>query len=104
VMVVGAQSAACNARHDLKQRFCRWVLMSCDGVGSDEVSLTQEYLSVMLGVRRAGVTVAAGQLQEEGLIGYERGSIRIRNREALERTSCECYQRAKEEYQRLFNE
>ena len=104
VLVISSQSAACNARHELKQRFSRWVLMSSDGVGSDEVSLTQEYLSVMLGVRRAGVTVAAGELQAAGAIEYERGSIRIRNRELLERASCECYQRTKEEYFRLFRD
>ncbi|HEY6807008.1 MAG TPA: Crp/Fnr family transcriptional regulator [Pyrinomonadaceae bacterium] len=104
VMVLSSQSAACNARHELRQRFSRWILMSSDGVGSDEVSLTQEYLSVMLGVRRAGVTVAAGALQAAGAIEYERGSIKIRNREILECASCECYQRTKEEYQRLFND
>jgi len=102
VMVVSSQSAACNARHDLSQRFCRWLLMSSDGVASDEVNLTQEYLSVMLGVRRAGVTEAALRLQENGAIQYQRGWIKILDRSFLEAAACECYHRTKEEHRRLF--
>ena len=76
--------------------------MSSDGVGSDELGLTQEYLAVMLGVRRSGVSEAAIKLQEAGLIRYRRGSIKILKRTALEKSACECYGRTKTEYDRLF--
>ncbi|HKS27570.1 MAG TPA: Crp/Fnr family transcriptional regulator [Pyrinomonadaceae bacterium] len=102
VIVTGSQSAACNARHSVEQRLCRWLLMSSDGVGSDEVNLTQEFLATMLGVRRPGVSVAAGVLQDAGLISYSRGTIQIHDRAALERSACECYRMTKEEYDRLF--
>jgi CRP-like cAMP-binding protein len=102
VVVVGSQSAACNALHRVEARTCRWLLMSSDGVGSDEVNLTQEYLATMLGVRRPGVTEVAGKLRAEGLIDYTRGRIRITDRPAMERCACECYGRVKGEYERLF--
>jgi CRP-like cAMP-binding protein len=102
VVVVGSQSAACNALHRVEARTCRWLLMSSDGVASDEVNLTQEYLATMLGVRRPGVTEVAGKLRAEGLIDYTRGSIRILDREGMERRACECYGRVKGEYGRLF--
>src|SRR5829696_759606 len=102
VVVVGSQSAACNALHRVEARMCRWLLMSSDGVGSDEVNLTQEYLAAMLGVRRPGVTEVAGKLRAEGLIDYTRGSIRIVERGAMEKLACECYARVKGEYERLF--
>ncbi len=102
VVIVGSHAAACNRLHTLEQRLCKWLLMSSDGVGSEEVALTQEYLAVMLGVRRAGVTEAAGKVQEEGLISYRRGHIKIKNRAGLEAMACECYHRTKEEYERLF--
>lgn len=102
VIVTGSQSTACNARHNVEERLCRWLLMSSDGVGSDEINLTQEFLATMLGVRRPGVSVAAGALQDAGLISYGRGTIRILDREALERAACECYRMTKEEYDRLF--
>ncbi|HEX8719570.1 MAG TPA: Crp/Fnr family transcriptional regulator [Pyrinomonadaceae bacterium] len=102
VVVVGSQSSACNALHRVEARMCRWLLMSSDGVGSDEVNLTQEYLSVMLGVRRPGVTEVAGKLRAEGLIDYSRGQIRITDRAGMERLACECYGRVKGEYERLF--
>lgn len=101
--IVAAQSAACNRLHHTSERLARWVLMSADGVGSDEeVRLTHEYLSVMLGVRRAGVTEAAVKLQEAGLIRYTRGNIWITDREGLERKACECYGDVKREYERLY--
>lgn len=103
VIVTGSQSVACNARHKVEERLCRWLLMSSDGVGSAEVNLTQEFLATMLGVRRPGVSVAAGVLQDAGLISYSRGTIRILDREALERAACECYRMTKEEYDRLFS-
>jgi CRP-like cAMP-binding protein len=102
VVIVGSQSAACNALHRVEARTCRWLLMSSDGVGSDEVNLTQEYLAAMLGVRRPGVTEIAGQLRADGLIDYTRGSIRIVDRPGMERRACECYGRVKGEYERLF--
>lgn len=102
VVVTGSQSAACNAKHRLEERLCRWLLMSSDGVGSDDLNLTQEFLATMLGVRRPGVTEAATRLQEEGLISYSRGRIQILNHERLEESACECYAVTKEEYGRLF--
>lgn len=102
VVVVGSQSAACNRLHSLEPRMARWLLMSSDGVGSDELDLTQEYLAAMLGVRRAGVTEAAGRLKAEGLISYTRGHISIADRPGLERAACECYARVRGEYERLF--
>jgi CRP-like cAMP-binding protein len=86
------QTAACNARHDIEQRCARWLLMSHDRVGGgDTVPLKHEYLAIMLGVRRTGVTIAAGALQKRGLIRYRRGIIRIVDREGLEARACECY-------------
>lgn len=102
VIVTGSQSTACNARHRVEERLCRWLLMSSDGIGSDEVNLTQEFLATMLGVRRPGVSVAAGVLQDAGLISYNRGTIQILDRPALEKAACECYRMSKEEYDRLF--
>ncbi|HWS89921.1 MAG TPA: Crp/Fnr family transcriptional regulator [Pyrinomonadaceae bacterium] len=102
VVVVGSQSSACNALHRVEARMCRWLLMSSDGVASDEVNLTQENLATMLGVRRPGVTEVAGKLRSEGLIDYARGSIRILDRTGMEKRACECYGRVKGEYERLF--
>lgn len=102
LLVVASQSAACNRHHALKLRLCRWLLMSSDGVGSEELALTQEFLSTMLGVRRSGVTEAALQLQQEQLITYSRGKIRILDRKKLETSACECYQMVKNEFDRLL--
>lgn len=102
LIVVSSHSAACNRLHGLEQRFCKWLLMSSDGIGSNEVGLTQEFLAVMLGVRRAGVTEAALKVQAAGFISYGRGLIRIIDRAGLERSACECYARMKAEYERLF--
>jgi CRP-like cAMP-binding protein len=102
VVIVGSQSSACNALHRVEARTCRWLLMSSDGVGSEEVNLTHEYLAAMLGVRRPGVTEVAGKLRADGLIDYSRGSIRILDRAGMERLACECYGRVKGEYERLF--
>jgi len=102
VIVTGSHSAACNRLHGLEERLARWLLMSSDGIGSDEVALTHEYLAVMLGVRRAGVTEAAVKMKEAGLITYKRGEIQILDRARLEVESCECYGRTKAEYERLF--
>jgi CRP-like cAMP-binding protein len=85
-------TAACNALHPVEARFCRWLLQSADRAASDTVTLTQELLAEMLGVRRTSVTEVAGKLQSEGVITYSRGVIRILDRANLERLSCECYQ------------
>jgi CRP-like cAMP-binding protein len=103
VIVVGSQSVACNRLHHIEARLARWLLMSSDGVGSHEVNLTHEYLAVMLGVRRAGVSEAAAKLQEKNLIRYNRGNVLILEREGLEAASCECYRVIKTEYERLFS-
>jgi CRP-like cAMP-binding protein len=103
VVVVGSQSAACNRLHHIEARLARWLLMSSDGIGSDEVGITHEYLAVMLGVRRAGVSEAAAKLQEKNLIRYSRGNVLIVDRDSLEAAACECYHVVKEEYERLFS-
>jgi CRP-like cAMP-binding protein len=84
-------TAACNALHPVEARFCRWLLQSADRAASDTVTLTQELLAEMLGVRRTSVTEVAGKMQNEGVITYSRGVIKILDRVGLERLSCECY-------------
>ncbi len=103
LIVVGSQSTACNRLHHIEARLARWLLMSSDGVGSDEVNITHEYLAVMLGVRRAGVSEAAGRLQEKNLIRYSRGNVLILDRESLKASACECYHVVRTEYGRLFD-
>lgn len=90
--VQSTQIAACNRLHEVDERLARWLLMTQDRLGGDIVPLTQEFLSHMLGTRRASVTVAAGVLQKAGLIQYRRGAVTIVNRAKLEAASCECYQ------------
>jgi CRP-like cAMP-binding protein len=97
-----AQSAACNQFHSIEQRCCRWLLMTQDRMQSEKFLLTQEFLAMMLGVQRTGVTVAAGSLQRAGLIRYTRGHITVLDRLALERRSCECYGVSKKEFDRLL--
>jgi CRP-like cAMP-binding protein len=97
-----AQSAACNQLHSLRQRCCRWLLMTHDRMGSDEFLLTQEFLAMMLGVQRSGVSAAASGLQRAGLIRYVRGNVSILDRAGLERQTCECYGIAKMEFDRLL--
>jgi CRP-like cAMP-binding protein len=97
-----AQSAACNHLHSIEERMCRWLLMSHDRVGADEFPLSQEFLSQMLGVRRPSVTIAAGILQQAGLISYRRGHMTIQDREGLEAGACECYRIVKKEFDRLL--
>jgi CRP-like cAMP-binding protein len=94
-MYLGMQStqlAACNRLHDVVQRLARWILMSQDRIGGETLPLTQEFLSQMLGTRRASVSVAAGILQKSGMIEYSRGSVKILNRKQLEESTCACYQ------------
>jgi CRP-like cAMP-binding protein len=97
-----AQSAACNHFHSIEQRCCRWMLMTHDRMQSDQFLLTQEFLAMMLGVQRTGVTGAAGGLQRAGLIRYKRGNVTILDRRGLERLSCECYRVSKKEFDRLL--
>jgi CRP-like cAMP-binding protein len=97
-----AQSAACNRLHGIERRCARWLLMTHDRVGrADTFPLKQQFLAEMLGVRRAGVTVAAGALQEAGLIRYRRGVIRVLDRAGLEAASCECYAVVRRNFDRL---
>ena len=97
-----AQTAACNGAHLLEQRCARWLLMTHDRVDGDEFPLTHEFLAFMLGVRRAGVTLAMGGLQEAQLVRYVRGRVSVTDRAGLERASCECYGVVRAQYERLF--
>ncbi len=96
-----AQTAVCNRHHALDQQLCRWLLLSLDRLESNELVMTQELIANMLGVRREGVTEAAGNLQAEGLIQYSRGHIKVLDRAKLEKRVCECYAVVKKEYDRL---
>jgi CRP-like cAMP-binding protein len=97
-----AQTSVCNRHHSLDQQLCRWLLLSLDRLHSNELVMTQELLSHILGVRRASISDAAGRLQKDGLIRYERGRIAVLDRPALEQRSCECYAVVKKEYERLL--
>ena len=96
------QTAVCNRHHAVDQQLCRWLLLMLDRLSSDEVRMTQELIANMLGVRREGVTEAAGKLQADGLIEYSRGRIRVIDRPRLEQRVCECYAVVKREYERLL--
>jgi Mn-dependent DtxR family transcriptional regulator len=98
-----AQTAVCNRHHSVEQQLCRWLLLSMDRLPANELNMTQELIANMLGVRREGVTEAAGQLQAEGIIHYSRGHIRILDRARLEQRVCECYSVVKREYDRLLS-
>ena len=97
-----SQTAVCNRLHSVEQQLCRWLLLSHDRVKSDQLIMTQELIADMLGVRREGVTVAAGHLQDVGAISYVRGHITILDRQRLEETVCECYRVVKTEFDRLL--
>ena len=97
-----SQTAVCNRHHSLDQQLCRWLLLSLDRLRTNEVAMTQELISNMLGVRREGVTEAAVKLQEAGLISYARGRITVLDRPGLEKRTCECYAVVKREYERLL--
>lgn len=97
-----SQTAVCNRHHSLDQQLCRWLLLSLDRVSSNQLTMTQELIANMLGVRRAGVTKAAGKLQRAGLIRYSRGHITVIDRPRLEGRACECYHVVKTEYDRLL--
>jgi len=97
-----SQTAVCNRHHSLDQQLCRWLLLSLDRLQTNELTMTQELIANMLGVRREGVTEAALKLQEAGLISYARGHIKVLDRPGLEKRTCECYAVVKREYDRLL--
>jgi CRP-like cAMP-binding protein len=99
-----AQTAVCNRYHSVDQQLCRWLLLSLDRLPSNKLNMTQELIANMLGVRREGVTEAAGKLQAAGLIQYRRGKITVLDRPGLEARVCECYAVVKQEYDRLLPE
>jgi CRP-like cAMP-binding protein len=97
-----SQTAVCNRHHSLDQQLCRWLLLSLDRLQSNQLLMTQELMANMLGVRREGVTEAAGSLHRAGIIDYQRGHITVLDRALLERRTCECYAVVKKEYDRLL--
>jgi CRP-like cAMP-binding protein len=97
-----AQTAVCNRHHSVAQQLCRWLLLSADLSSSEELMMTHELIATMLGVRREGVTEAAGKLQATGVIRYNRGRIKVLDRPALEARACECYGVVRKEYERLL--
>lgn len=99
-----AQTAVCNRHHSVEQQLCRWLLLSLDRLSSDELTMTQELIANMLGVRREGVTEAAGNLQRAGVIRYTRGRITVLDRPKLETAACECYAVVKKEFDRLLSD
>ena len=101
LMQIG-QTAVCNRHHSLDQQLCRWLLMSIDRLPGTDLTMTQELIANMLGVRREGVTEAAGKLQAKGVIRYQRGRITVLDRPQLERLCCECYVAVRTEYMRLL--
>jgi CRP-like cAMP-binding protein len=103
LLVQNAQSALCNARHNLEERLARWLLLTRDRLDDDAVPLTHDLLSMMLGVRRAGVTTALEQLERSGAVRRKRGAVEIANRARLEQSTCECYRIIATEHQRLID-
>ena len=96
------QTAVCNRHHSIEQQLCRWLLLTLDRLPSNELTITQELIAGMLGVRREGITEAAGKLQRAGLISYRRGHITVLDRSGLESHACECYNVVKKEFHRLL--
>jgi CRP-like cAMP-binding protein len=99
-----AQSVACNRKHEMDERCARWLLATRDRVGADGFQLTHDFLAAMLGVRRASVTLAAGMLQQAGLIRYSRGRVTVLDSERLEEASCECYGVVRAQHELLLSE
>jgi hypothetical protein len=99
-----SQTAVCNRHHTVEQQLCRWLLLTLDRLTSPELTMTQELISNMLGVRRVGVTEAARRLQEYGYISYRRGHITVLDRTGLEDSVCECYGVVKKEFERLLSD
>jgi CRP-like cAMP-binding protein len=104
LMTQMSQTAACNRHHSIEQQLCRWLLLTLDRAPTSEMIITQELVANMLGVRREGITEAAGRLQEAGFIRYRRGHLAVLKREGLETRACECYAVVKEEVQRLLSD
>jgi len=102
LMTQMSQTAVCNRHHTVEQQLCRWLLLTLDRLYSHELTMTQELIACMLGVRREGITEAAGNLQRADLISYRRGHITVLDRLGLESRSCECYNVVKKEFQRLL--
>ena len=102
LMTQTMQSAACNRHHSIEQQLCRWLLLTLDRLPTNELVMTQELIASMLGVRREGITEAAGNLQRAGLISYRRGHIAVLDRAGLEHNACECYAVVKKELNRLL--
>jgi CRP-like cAMP-binding protein len=99
-----SQTAVCNRHHSVHQQLCRWLLLSLDRLAGNELTMTQELIANMLGVRREGVTEAAGKLRDDGIIEYSRGHIKVLDRQRLEQNVCECYAVVKQEFDRLLSE
>jgi CRP-like cAMP-binding protein len=99
-----SQTAVCNRHHTVDQQLCRWLLLTLDRLGTNELTMTQELISNMLGVRREGVTESAGRLQGYGYIAYRRGHISVLDRAGLEKNVCECYGVVKKEFERLLSD
>jgi len=103
LMTQMSQTAVCNRHHSVEQQMCRWLLSTLDRLPSNELTITQELIAGMLGVRREGITEIAGNLQRAGLISYRRGHITVLDRTGLESRTCECYTVVKSEFKRLFS-
>jgi CRP-like cAMP-binding protein len=99
-----SQTAVCNRHHSIEQQLCRWLLLTLDRLPSNDLTMTQELIAGMLGVRREGITEAAGRLQRNGLISYRRGHITVLDRIGLEVSTCECYAVVKQEFRRLLGD
>ena len=104
LMTQMSQTGVCNRHHSVEQQLCRWLLSTLDRVPSNELTITQELIATMIGVRREGITEAAGNLQQGGYIRYRRGHITVVNRAGLESHACECYAVVKKEYDRLLDD
>ncbi len=104
LMTQMSQTAVCNRRHSVEQQLCRWLLLTLDRSASNELTMTQELIASMLGVRREGITEAAGHLQQKELIRYRRGHITVLDRSGLESHTCECYNVVKKEFHRLLSD
>jgi len=104
LMTQMAQTAVCNRHHSVEQQLCRWLLLTLDRLPSNELVMTQELVASMLGVRREGITEAAGNLQRAGFISYRRGHIAVLDRSGLETSACECYAVVKKELNRLLSD
>jgi len=104
LMTQMSQTAACNRHHTVEQQLCRWLLLTLDRMATNELVMTQELVANMLGVRREGITEAAGRLQQAGIISYRRGHIAVLERSGLETRACECYAVVKKELARLLSD